>query len=222
MITALHDVDSIELCSDMDAGGLTPSAQMIRIARDILGHYNGLMVMMRPRPGNFVYTNKEVDNLIEQIEIAADNGADGIVFGCLDDNMNINTDQLNRITAVADKHYMDTTFHMAFDCISNKNNAIRVLKDCEIDRILTAGQPWGITIPWNERILNLSKTIELTDDKIEIVIGCGINEEKINLIGQNLNYDFLAVHAYSSTLLQGKPDNEKIKKMIQTAHSFRV
>jgi len=209
-----HAVDTIELCSSMEEGGLTPSPEYIRAARDAMGSFNGLMVMIRLRSGNFVYTDYEIDMMLEQIDFAGESGADGIVFGCLDENDNINIRHLERMLMKAEQFSLDTTFHMAFDCLKLKQASTRILINHQIDRILTAGQKWGEKKDLKERIITLADTANLCGDDLEMVIGGGIATDNIGLLAERFRDMNIALHAYSSSLTQGKLDNRKLTELL--------
>ena len=92
--------DRVELCAGIPEGGTTPSAGMIRSARESVDI--GLNVIIRPRGGDFLYTGQEVREMLYDIQVAKDLGADGLVFGALCPDGDIDTDVMSRLMKAAD------------------------------------------------------------------------------------------------------------------------
>jgi copper homeostasis protein len=128
--------DRVELCDNLMEGGTTPSAGSIKIARR--GLKIGLQVIIRPRGGDFLYSEEEFDIMREDIRIAKDLGADGVVVGCLTSEGDI--DQAHTAELVSLAHPLNVTFHRAFDMCRDPNKALEDLVGLGIDRVLTSGQ----------------------------------------------------------------------------------
>lgn len=128
--------DRVELCDSLLEGGTTPSAGSIKITRR--GLAIGLQVIIRPRGGDFLYTPHESDVIQEDIRIAKDLGVDGVVFGCLTPEGDIDM----RLTAqlVNVSRPMNVTFHRAFDMCRDASRALEDLISLGVDRVLTSGQ----------------------------------------------------------------------------------
>ena len=106
---------TLELCAAMDVDGLTPSPAAVRAARRAFPA-PGVMVMIRPRSGDFVFSQEKVNMMLRQIDEAADAGADGVVVGVLrPDDHTVDEAALARLVAAAQRHGLITTFHRAFD-----------------------------------------------------------------------------------------------------------
>jgi copper homeostasis protein len=131
--------DRIELCGSLGEGGVTPSAGLIKIARERIDI--GLQVMIRPRGGDFLYTPAELAVLREDIRIAKDLGADGIVFGCLTAAGDIDLEQMGSLIPLA--RPCGVTFHRAFDMCRDPRKALEDLVGLGVDRLLTSGQAAG-------------------------------------------------------------------------------
>ena len=126
----------VELCDNLLEGGTTPSAGCIKIARR--GLKIGLQVIIRPRGGDFLYTEEELDVMREDIRIAKDLGADGVVIGCLTSEGEI--DQAHTAELLSLAHPLNVTFHRAFDMCRDPHRALEDLVGLGVDRVLTSGQ----------------------------------------------------------------------------------
>jgi copper homeostasis protein len=128
--------DRIELCENLYQGGVTPSAGKIRLCK---AHLNiPVFVLIRPRKGDFLYDREEFMTLLEDIRLAIDQGADGIVSGALTADGQIDVDRTASMVAAADGRPF--TFHRAFDMCVDPFKAIDQLADCGVSRILSSGQ----------------------------------------------------------------------------------
>jgi copper homeostasis protein len=126
----------IELCSDLANDGLTPSFQLMKKACSELNI--PVMVMVRPRAGNFVYTDEELVKMKIAIDRAKEAGAYGIVLGLLTNNNAI--DEVNTRMLAEYAHPLPVTFHKAIDELENPVEGVKVLKTISnIKRILTSG-----------------------------------------------------------------------------------
>ncbi|MBO4485862.1 MAG: copper homeostasis protein CutC, partial [Prevotella sp.] len=138
--------DRVELCAGIPEGGTTPSYGEIRQARRVLddGARQGLKatrlhVIIRPRGGDFLYTELELQRMIDDIRICQELGADGVVFGCLRPDGTLDTDANARLMEVASPT-LSVTFHRAFDRCANPAEALEELIRQGFDRVLTSGQ----------------------------------------------------------------------------------
>ena len=105
--------DRIELCSNLAEDGLSPSVDLIKKCREVFS--GGLFVMIRPRAGDFIYSDDEVNQMAKEIALAAELGADGVVFGILTDSLDIDLKKNKQLIEVAKKYNLSVTFHRAFD-----------------------------------------------------------------------------------------------------------
>jgi len=126
----------VELCSGLLEGGLTPSSGLITVTRAAVTI--GLHVMIRPRSGDFVYTDHEFTVMQRDIAVAKELGADGVVFGILTEEGVIDTRRTATLTAQA--RPLSVTFHRAFDMVADAPYALECLIDLGIDRVLTSGR----------------------------------------------------------------------------------
>ncbi len=128
--------DRVELCDNLLEGGTTPSAGCIKVARR--GLKIGLQVIIRPRGGDFLYSPEELEVMREDIRIAKDLGADGVVIGCLTAAGDI--DQARTAELVGLARPMNVTFHRAFDMCRDPGQGLEDLIALGVDRVLTSGQ----------------------------------------------------------------------------------
>jgi len=128
--------DRVELCDNLLEGGTTPSGGCVKLAREEVRI--GLQVIIRPRGGDFLYSDIEFAVMLEDIRLAKALGADGVVFGCLTANGAIDLDRTRRLLEAA--RPMNVTFHRAFDMCLDPRRALEDLVQLGVDRVLTSGQ----------------------------------------------------------------------------------
>jgi copper homeostasis protein len=128
--------DRVELCDNLLEGGTTPSGGCIKVARH--GLKIGLQVIIRPRGGDFLYNAQELEVMREDIRLAKDLGADGVVFGCLTADGDIDGPRTEELIRLA--RPLNVTFHRAFDMCRDPKRALEELISLGVDRVLTSGQ----------------------------------------------------------------------------------
>ncbi len=167
----------VELCAGMPEGGTTPSFGEIRMARQLLKETK-LHVIIRPRGGDFLYTPVEQEIMLHDIKVARQLGADGVVFGCLTAEGNVDIPLMKKLmNAVGD---MSVTFHRAFDVCANPKEALEHIIELGIHRVLTSGQQ-----PTAEKGIPLLKElVEQADGRIIIMPGCGVNANNARKIAE--------------------------------------
>lgn len=161
----------VELCAGMPEGGTTPSIGEIKVARRLIDIR--LHVIIRPRGGDFLYTTSELDIMEEDIQAARQAGADGVVFGCLTPEGELDKPAMQRLMRAAKG--LSVTFHRAFDYVKSPAKVLEELIDMGVDRVLTSGQmPTAI-----EGAALLEELVKQAGDRILIMPGCGVNEHNI-------------------------------------------
>lgn len=125
----------IELCSRLDLGGLSPDRELLQAALET--SRLPLHVMVRPRPGNFVYTKAEILAMEEEILSLREREVPGVVLGALTEDRRIDSAALPRLLAAA--RPMSVTFHRAFDEVADPLTALDELIALGVDRLLTSG-----------------------------------------------------------------------------------
>ena len=166
-ITAQHSgADTIELCGGQAEGGTTPSAGLITLVRKHVSL--PIFVMIRPRGGDFLYSNTEFEVMRADIDAIKEMGVDGFVFGILNKDGSVDAARMMYLVEMAKP--LPVTFHRAFDMSSDAEEAFESIVRCGCKRILTSGQE-ARAIEGIEMIRRLARKWE---GIIEIVAGSGI------------------------------------------------
>ena len=164
----------IELCDNLAVGGTTPSYGVTKAAVELAANYDTtIMTMIRPRGGDFVYTDLEIAIMLEDIRLTAQAGSQGVVFGVLTADKKLDKANLEKLI-VASKG-MEIVFHMAFDELSDEAQleAIDWLSQAGVTRILTRAGVSGDSL--EERFAHYHRILEHAKGKIEILPGGGID-----------------------------------------------
>ncbi len=160
--------DRVELCTAMYDGGTTPSAAMIRMARRITEGME-LYVMIRPRGGDFLYSEEEFLQMQEEIRYVKETGADGVVLGILLADGRVDRERTAQLVEWASP--MKVTFHRAFDMTCDPRAALEEVIESGCYRILTSGMhnmaPEGADV--------LKELVEQAQGRIQIMAGSGVN-----------------------------------------------
>lgn len=174
--------NSIELCSCMTVGGITPSSALIKKAVEISNI--PIHCLIRPREGHFMYNDYEFNTIINDIKDARENGVKGVVIGVLTKDFKINITQLDKIIKVSKG--LKVTFHRAFDSIADSRKAIDLLYKIGVNRILSSGKE-------NKAILGIKNLISWKNYNSKIIIqpGGGMNKKSAQLFK---NADFESIH----------------------------
>lgn len=163
----------IELCSALSEGGITPSHGLITRTRKELDIR--LHPIIRPRGGDFVYSNPEFEIMKEDIRFCGETGCDGVVFGILLPDRRVDSARTKELTDLAASYGMSTTFHRAIDEASDIFDALEAVAGCGCDRILTSGGKESV--PEGAGIIR--QMIEQAGERILIMPGCGITRENV-------------------------------------------
>jgi len=169
-------VDRVELCATISVGGTTPIIEMIQQAREHL--IIDLYIMIRPRGGNFCYSDSEFNQMKSEIENIKKLGVNGFVFGILNEGNTINIEQ-NK-TLVAEAYPYPCTFHRAFDAVSNFEQALEAVISSDFSTILTSGT-FPNVMEGNEV---LKKLVYQAKNRIEIMPGGGLRSTFISELNQ--------------------------------------
>ena len=169
----------IELCDNPGEGGTTPSYGFIKAARQILNI--DLFPIIRPRGGDFFYSDEEFEIMKTDIQVCKEYGCDGVVFGILKEDATIEKVKCKILVQLA--YPMSVTFHRAFDRVTDPSQALEDVIECGFERILTSGfYPMAM-----EGADNLKKLIQVADERIVIMPGSGIRSSNIKQIMETTN-----------------------------------
>jgi copper homeostasis protein len=162
----------VELCDNLFEGGTTPSAGTIAISRQQISI--GLQVIIRPRGGDFLYSDLEMEIMKRDVQMAKELGADGVVIGILTPHGKVDKVRCAELISIA--HPMNVTFHRAFDMTVDPFEALEDIIALGCDRILTSGQQKS-AIEGKAMIAELHKKAA---GRIIIMPGAGIDEYNID------------------------------------------
>jgi copper homeostasis protein len=165
-VCAAHGVDRIELCAALSEGGLTPSIGFLQAARKVFS--GKIMMMIRPRCGDFLYSDEEIDMMKADIRAAREHGADGVVFGCLLASGEIDAPRTQQLREAAAG--LDVTFHRAFDVTPDLSRSLETLISLGIPRVLTSG---GEADVW-KGLSTLKHLVAQAAGRITILPGGGV------------------------------------------------
>jgi copper homeostasis protein len=164
----------VELCSDLNEGGITPSDGLIQAVRKQVGI--DVFVMVRPRGGDSFYTSHEFDVMKADVVRIKQLKADGIVVGMLDQHGHVDVRRTRELVELADP--MQVTFHRAFDMSADLDQSLERVIETGAHRILTSGAVQTVS-QGAERI---SQLIAAARGRISIMVGGGIRQENIRKI----------------------------------------
>ena len=191
----------IELCERLEVGGVTPSESLIKNALAVAGTVP-VNVLVRPREGDFVYSEEEAAQMLESIELCRALGASGVVIGALRSDGSVDMSLMRRLLAAARPvaarpaaaaasataavdpacpgvlRSLRVTFHRAFDECSDPFAALEDIIILGIDRLLTSGH---CANAWEGRFI-LKELVERAAGRIVIMPGCGITPANLDEI----------------------------------------
>ncbi len=191
LIAQKAGADRVELCADMLVGGTTPAIEMIQQACENLTI--AINVMIRPRGGNFVYSNSEFEQMKSEIEIIKKLGISGFVFGILNDDNTINIEQNKELVELAKP--FSCTFHRAFDEVLDYEKALKNVISCGFSTILTSGTFSNVM----EGKEVLKQLVIQANNRIEIMPGGGLRTTNISELDKMVNANWY----HSSAITDG-------------------
>ena len=181
----------IELCSELSVGGITPSYGLLKQVIDTLSI--AVFVLIRPRSGNFTYSEEEFDIMKHDIQLCKNLGCAGIVSGVLNKDNTIDIERTQELIELSKP--LEFTFHRAFDCVENPQEALEQLINLGVERVLTSGLEASA-----EKGLELLKQLkEHVNGRITILPGSGINLQNAKLFK---DAGFLEIHLSASKVVK--------------------
>jgi copper homeostasis protein len=187
---AAGGADRVELCAGLPEGGTTPSAGMIRGVRAAFP--GGLMVIIRPRGYDFLFSEAEMEIMLEDIRVARNLGADGVVIGCLTSDGQVDKERCRRLIEAAGP--LDITFHRAFDMTRDMSEALEDIIGLGIRRILSSGGepdvPAGVS--------QLAALVKQAAGRASIMPGGGVTEQNLGDLVRATGVDEIHLSARSA------------------------
>ncbi|MCS4302156.1 copper homeostasis protein CutC [Chryseobacterium sp. BIGb0232] len=166
-----NGADRIELCSGLSEGGTTPDFESTKSLREKINI--PIFVMIRPRGGDFTYSDTEFEQMKTDLTALKLLNVDGFVFGILDENDDVNKAQNKILVELASP--LPCTFHRAFDRANGLEESLEKVIECGFTTILTSGQKPNVS----EGKENLKKLVALSNGRIEILVGGGLRSSNI-------------------------------------------
>lgn len=184
--------DRLELCTDLSKDGLTPKQSIIRKVFDQVSI--PVRVMIRPRPGDFIYSDEEIEKMKSSIAFCKEIGVEGVVFGICKPNATLDIDGIRELAEFSKP--LKVTIHKAIDaCQDPLNELVKLVALKKVDAVLSSGKQADAF----DALSMLRSMIEIASDSIEL-IACGkITNKNIEKLDQELHGQ-----AYHGKLIVGK------------------
>jgi copper homeostasis protein len=203
LIAQKAGADRVELCEDISVGGTTPVIETIQQARKNLTI--DLYVMIRPKGGNFVYSDSELEQMKFEIETIKKLGINGFVFGILKEDRTINIEQNKALIDIAKP--FPCTFHRAFDAVSNYEKALEDVISCGFSTILTSGT--FLNVMEGKEVLK--QLVIQANNRIEIMPGGGLRSTNISELNEMVKANWY--HSSAITDVSETANPEEISQL---------
>ncbi len=191
LIAQENGADRVELCAEMEVGGTTPNFEITKQVRALIDI--GLNVIIRPRAGNFVYSEVEFQQMKNEIAQFKEIGVNGFVFGILTENNSINITQNTELVELA--RPFSCTFHRAFDEVLDAFQSLEDVIECGFQTILTSGQQPNVM----ESVNRLAELVIKANNRITIMPGGGLRSSNLDFIQEKTKATFY----HSSAITDG-------------------
>ncbi|AOW10313.1 copper homeostasis protein CutC [Flavobacterium gilvum] len=204
VIAQENGANRVELCAEMNEGGTTPSYEDVIATREKLTI--DMNVMIRPRGGNFVYSDAEFEQMKQEIKAYKELKVDGFVFGILNKDNSINVRQNKELVTLAKP--LPCTFHRAFDVVSDVYNSLETVIECGFKTILTSGQEPNVV----KGISVLEQLAKKAGDRIVIMPGGGVRSSNVAMLKEKMNTTFY----HSSAITDGTEtaDGKEVENLV--------
>lgn len=203
IIAQENGADRVELCDNIKEGGTTPDVEITKAAREELSI--PLYVMIRPRGGNFVYSDAEFNQMKSEIIQFKKLQIDGFVFGILNEDQSVNAAQNSELVELANP--IPCTFHRAFDVAAAVFQSLEDVIDCGFKTILTSGQENNVV----EGIDTLAKLVEKANNRIVIMPGGGLRSSNIKSLKEKTKAAFY--HSSAITDAGETANDDEVKRL---------
>ncbi|MDA0986044.1 MAG: copper homeostasis protein CutC [Bacteroidetes bacterium] len=202
VLAEVGGADRIELSENYKVGGVTPSFKLIeKVKRKIK---IPIFVLIRPRSGNFIYSDSEFKIMKEEILFCKKINIEGVVFGILKNKNKVDVERNSELVNIAKP--LSTTFHKAFDDCPNKFDSLNNVIECGFDRVLTSGN----TKSGEDGLIILKKLFNYSKSKIILIPGGGVRSSNIEHI-----INFCDPQEIHSSAITNKKDIANIKEIIK-------
>lgn len=191
VIAQQNGADRVELCEGIEVGGTTPNFEVTTKVRQLIDI--DLNVMIRPRNGDFVYSDTEFEQMKLEISEFKKLNIYGFVFGILDENNNVDVKRNTELVNLAKP--FPCTFHRAFDEVADYEQALEDVISCGFSTILTSGTHSNVM----DGIYVLRKLVHQAQNRITIMPGGGLRSTNINHIQEVTKATFY----HSSAVIDG-------------------
>lgn len=206
VIAQENGADRVELCASIEVGGTTPDFEITKKIKELINI--DLNVMIRPRGGNFVYSDAEFNQMkLEVIEFKKLN-VNGFVFGILNEDNSINIIQNTELVNLAKP--FPCTFHRAFDEVSNVFQSLEEIIECGFKTILTSGQMPNVV----EGVNRIAELVLKAKKRITIMPGGGLRSSNIIFIQEKAKATFYHSSAITNGTETANPDEITALKSI--------
>ena len=203
-VASNHKISRIELCEKKDLGGITPRRELIK---ESLQLGTPIHPIIRPRGGDFNYSSREFNIMLDNVSFCRDNRCSGIVFGFLNKKNDVDISLCREIIKVSGN--MSLTFHRAFDKTRNPFESMEKIIDLGFDRILTSGQKSDAVS--GLRLINA--LTEKSNGRISIMPGAGVRSSNIDILLDNKKISEFHSSCYINNLFSVEELNRLIKKL---------
>lgn len=200
VIAQENGADRVELCAGIEVGGTTPSFETTKKVRALINI--DLNVMIRPRGGNFIYTDAEFEQMKQEITAFKKLKVNGFVFGILNEDHSINISQNIELVNLAKP--FPCTFHRAFDEVSNVFQSLEEIIECGFQTILTSGQAKNVVDGSNQ----LAELVSQANNRISIMPGGSLRAKNLKFIQEKTKATFY----HSSAIIDAS----------ETANAFEI
>lgn len=168
-----------ELCEALEVGGVTPSNGTLSCCREVISRHSGdfsARILIRCRPGNYIYNDDEIDIMCEDIKLVKSLGYEGVVIGALNEKGDLDIKAVKKMMAVGSG--LKFTFHRAIDACNEPFETIETLISLGFDKVLTSGCKSNAY----DGVNMIREMQNLYGDRINIMAGGGINEKNVERI----------------------------------------
>jgi copper homeostasis protein len=202
-IALQSSADRIELCKEITLGGLTPEIEEFKFLKE--KYLKPIYVMIRPKGGGFFYDSDEFSSMIKSIELFKSWGANGFVFGILEENNEVDKVRNSFLLELAKP--IPCTFHRAFDRTKNLEKSCETLIKIGFENILTSGGE-KTALEGQENLKNLVKKYS---DQINILIGGNVRSENIEKLKEFTGNNFF--HSSAIPSYEQFANDEEIRRL---------